>query len=330
MKNLIIKALVFAFLITTVSTNAFVKSHIKIADGHTVYYQYQKPQAGKPTVVLLNGILFFAENWKEYYEELSSKGYGVLLPIYSTQPESMQFLKKKPFFKETEFTLFGIKQAGIETQTFIDETMAVIDHLNIDKFNLLSLSYGSTISVKLASQYKNRIDNLILISPAIVPTNRYNAPGEARFQYYKKLKDYGPLIGQADYLYDAEFYLMLKSIMKPEHLSFPGVTFDDYFDGLYQMNRSVKWFDLKELAGVDLPPVYMFQAVNEEKSLKKDQLKFWKLMKKNKARKSLVTFEGSSHVIVYSTPIKAVEVTTKVIEGKLTKKSYHVKVEARD
>jgi pimeloyl-ACP methyl ester carboxylesterase len=319
------KTLVFVFLISTLNVQALVKSHIKMADDHNVYYQYQKPQDGKPTIVLLNGLLFFAENWKEYYEQLSAKGYGVLLPIYSTQPESIQFSKGKPYYKKIKLTTFGPKQSGVETQTFINETMAVIDHLNIDKFSLLSLSYGSTVAVPLASQFKDRINNLILISPAIVPTNRYNAPGKARFKYYQNLKKYGPFRGQADYLYDAEFYVMLRSVMKREHLSFPGVSFEDYFDGLYQMNRAVKWFDLKDLVNDKLPPVYMFQASTEEKNLKADQSKFWELMKGNEARRSLVTFDGAHHVIVYSSPKESVEMTVKVVEGKLNKTSYKIK-----
>lgn len=326
MKSLLMKMLVFVFLVTTLNVQADIKSHININQGHNVYYQYEKPKDGKPTIVLLNGLLFFAENWKAYYDQLRAKGYGVLLPIYSTQPESIQFAKTTPYFKVKKMTMFGPKQVGTETQVLIDETMAVIDHLAIDKFNLLSLSYGSTVSMSLATQFKKRVDNLILISPAIVPTNRYNAPGEARFRYYENLKKYSPLIGQADFLYDAEFYVMLRSIMKREHLQFPGVNFEDYFDGLYQMNRAVKWLDLKDLVNNDLPPIYMFQASKEEKNLKEDQLKFWDMMKENKARRSLVTFDGSHHVIVYSSPKESVDMTIKVLEGKLNKSSYKVNV----
>ncbi len=115
---------------------------------------------------------------------------------------------------------------------------------------------------------------------------------------------------------------MVRSIMKREHLQFSGVSFEDYFDGLYQMNRAVKWLDLKDLVNNDLPPVYMFQASTEEENLKKDQLSFWNLMKDNKSRRSLVTFDGAHHVIVYSSPKESVEMTVKVVEGKLTKNSY--------
>lgn len=315
-------------LLLSISSYAYIESNIKISDDHFVYYRYQEAQPGKPTVVLFNGILFWASLWETYFEELSSKGYGVVLPIYSTQPESLQLLEgNTPYFAKKVLTPFGIKQKGLETQTFVDDFMAVIDHLNIDRFSIASLSYGSTVSTELALQNKDRIDHFILISPAVVPTNRYNIVGETRYQFYAALNS-NPLTvpGYADYLYDAEFYTMLASIMKPEHLQFPGVSFRDYFNGLYQMNRSVKWFNLSRYTDTDLPNVYMFLGSKEEKNLKRDQLEVWEEMKNHDYAKSLVRFEGGTHAMTWSSPIKTAEMTIKVLENKLVKKEYTVEV----
>ena len=326
--NLMKKIFTLFTILLSLTSFAYIESNIKMGDNHFVYFKYQQAQPGKPTVVLFNGLLFYASAWDSYFDKLRSQGYGVLQPIYSTQPESLQLLKgETPYFAKMVMSPYGLRQQGLETQTFVDEFMAVIDHLNIDRFSIASLSYGSTVSSELALQNKDRIDHFILISPAVVPTNRYNFVGETRYNYYLALKN-NPftLKGYADYLYDVEFYSMLTSLIRPEHLRFPGVSFQDYFNGLYQMNRSVKWFDLFDYADTDLPPTYMFLASEEEEKLQADQLALWEEMNKFDYAKSLVQFEGAAHALTWSAPLKAAQMTIKVLENQLTMKEYTVVV----
>jgi pimeloyl-ACP methyl ester carboxylesterase len=290
----------------------FVESSLEVAENHKVYYRHHPAQAGEPTIVLMNGLIYDIENWDEFFGELVSRGFGVLQLAYSTQPESLRLLEPgtTPYYAETRFTFQGPRQSGLEIQTFLDETMAVIDALGIQRFNLLALSYGSIPGGALASQYADRIDNLILSAPAVMASHRYNPYGASRHALYNAL----PRIEYWEYLYDAELYnTMLPLIMGQGRPA--DVEFMDFFHGVYQMARSSKWFDLKDMAEVELPPTHLFLASREDPPLYQDQIRFWELMDNNTAKGSMILFEGAPHALPGVVPEEVAEQTEKLIRG---------------
>jgi hypothetical protein len=96
------------------------------------------------------------------------------------------------------------------------------------------------------------------------------------------------------------------------------IDFDKFFNGVYQMVRSVKWKDLKDRVGADLPPTHLFLASEEESALFDDQLRFWELMAGNESKGSLVLFKGSLHALPASATQSAIEMTVKAVEGEIS------------
>jgi pimeloyl-ACP methyl ester carboxylesterase len=311
-------------LLFTSQSFALREGLFEVSENHHVYYRYQKAESGKPTVVLLNGLIYAIENWDEYFDELSKSGVGVLQMAYSTQPESLVDSQETPFYAVPELTAFGWVPKGIETQTLVDESMTVIDALEIERFSLASLSYGSIVAAEMAVQEKKRIDQLILMAPAVMSSGRYNPYGQSRHNYYTVLKAAGN--PAADISYDTELFATLSAIITPLKYNFEDVSFTYFFAGVYQMVRSSKWFDLKDYADADLPPTYMFLASLEDRPLYKDQLLFWEMMDENNAKKGLVTFEGSFHAIPGVAPEKCAEQTLLILEDKLKASESKVKV----
>src|SRR5690606_31424411 len=89
---------------------------LRLADDHAVYFKYNEAKSGQPTVVLLNGLIYPISNWKSYFDQLSSLGYGVVQISYSTQSESLRYLKGDlPYFAKMTTTFQGPKQVGVET-----------------------------------------------------------------------------------------------------------------------------------------------------------------------------------------------------------------------
>lgn len=305
------------------SAVAYEESVLEITESHKVFYRYEKAQAGKPTIVLLNGLIYAIEHWDEYFTELTKDGFGVLQIAYSTQPESLRYLDEAPYYVEVEWTFQGAKQVGIETQDLVDEVMMVVDQLKIKRFNLLSLSFGSIVASELAVQKKDRIDNLIIVAPAVMSSHRYNAYGQSRHAFYSAQKALGFPI---DYYYDLELYATMSTLVTPNKYSFDGVEFNDFFSGVYQMARSSKWFDLKDYSTKELPPLYLFLASLEDPPLLDDQLLFWDLLKVNEARRSLVMFEGGYHALPGVVPFQTAELTKEILRGSLAKGEYLKKV----
>jgi len=311
MKLLTFLYTLFLIIGVTQSAHAYESGSITIADNHKVYYEYQQPKNGKPTLVLLNGLIYSLENWHQYFNLMSDQGFGVLLIAYSTQPESLRLSNGTPYFAKTVYTFQGPKQTGISTQTLVDEVLNTIDHLGIKRFHLMSLSYGSIVGSELAKQQRHRIETLIFAAPAVLASHRYNAWGKSRHEFYKKSGASG------DYYYDLEMYQSMFTLVSAGGYHFEGVEFMDFFHGVFQMGRSAKYFDLKDYASADLPPTHLFLASREDGPLLEDQLRFWELMGKNPSRGSLTMFEGGEHALPGIVPKAVAEVTTKILEGDL-------------
>ncbi len=296
-------------LILGFSTYAVEQGVIEIADNHKVYFKYQKAKKGKPTIVLLNGLIYSLDNWNRYFELMTKQDFGVVLFAYSTQPESLRELSVPPYFSEVEYVMQGARQKGATTQSLANELMHSIDALNIKDFHLLSLSYGSVVAAEMAKQYKHRIQSLIFAAPAVLASHRYNAWGKSRHAWYEAIRPNG------DYYYDQEMYSSMFAIISAGNYSFPGVEFMDFFNGVFHMGSSAKWFDLKDYVTADLPPTHLFLASREDGPLLEDQLHFWELMKQNPTRGSFTMFEGGEHALPGIVPEAVAQITTEILNG---------------
>ena len=82
------------------------------------------------------------------------------------------------------------------------------------------------------------------------------------------------------------------------------------------MARSSKWFDLKDMAEVEMPLTHLFLASREDPPLYRDQIRFWELMERNPAKGSMILFEGAPHALPGVVPEEVAEQTDKLIRGK--------------
>ena len=116
------------------------------------------PSKGR-TVVLLHGRNFPASYWEPTIKALTEAGYRVVAP------DQIGFGKSsKPTF----------------TYSFDDmarATIALLDSLHVDRFDLVGHSMGGMLAVRLARAYGSRIDHLVLYSPIGLEDYRlYAAP----------------------------------------------------------------------------------------------------------------------------------------------------------
>jgi pimeloyl-ACP methyl ester carboxylesterase len=99
------------------------------------------------TVVLLHGRNFPSSYWEPTIKALTEAGYRVVAP------DQIGFGKSsKPTF----------------TYSFDDmarATIALLDSLHVDRFDLVGHSMGGMLAVRLARAYGSRIDHLVLYSP---------------------------------------------------------------------------------------------------------------------------------------------------------------------
>lgn len=331
------------------------EEHIKISESRAVAYKYVPAEKGKPTIVLLNGLIYPLVNWTDYVAELSKKGYGVLLVAYSTQPESLRYTSRRPYFVVPKLTVSGWSQTGLEIEDLADDVMAVVNHLNIDKFHLQPLSFGSIVGSEIVNSHKDRVESVTFVSPAVMPAHRYTPYGESRHTFYlwQNQINFNPFY-VPDFFYDLElyqtmslilgsqhntqdiesykktlaslpdqfkgsldFYKLVRTLTQPQPSAFDlvGISYDNFFSGVYQMARATKYYDLKDEAEKNWPKTNLIISSEEEGPLKNDQLTYWRARKAAQANGTFVEMLGAPHAIPGAHPIALATVVESIYEG---------------
>jgi len=117
---------------------------------------------------------FIEQNGVKIYYETHGVGEPLVLIEGLAQQISMwkyQVMGLKDLFKVAAFDLRGSgksdkPQSGYSLDLFIEDTKAIIDHLNLGKPNMLGASLGGFIAQAFAAKYGNLINKLILVNTA--------------------------------------------------------------------------------------------------------------------------------------------------------------------
>jgi pimeloyl-ACP methyl ester carboxylesterase len=116
------------------------------------------PVSNGRTVVLLHGRNFPSSYWEPTIKALTEAGYRVVAP------DQIGFGKSsKPTF-------------AYSFDDMARTTIALLDRLHVDRFDLVGHSMGGMLAVRLARAYGPRIDHLVLYSPIGLEDYRFYAP----------------------------------------------------------------------------------------------------------------------------------------------------------
>lgn len=126
-------------------------------------YMYQQPsQQSKGTVLLLHGKNFNAAYWEDTANVLLAQGYAVVIP------DQIGFGKSsKP------------KHYAYSFHTFAEQTMQIVDALEIDTLTVVGHSMGGMLATRFSLMYPKYVNKLVLVNPI----------GLEDYSYYAKPKD---------------------------------------------------------------------------------------------------------------------------------------------
>ncbi|MCK1419770.1 alpha/beta hydrolase [Bradyrhizobium sp. 182] len=132
-----------------------------VNDGEQLSMAYMDVSAAEPngrTVVLLHGRNFPSSYWAPVIKMLSEAGYRVVVP------DQVGFGKSsKP-------------QGELHFDTLARNTIALLDHLKIDRAEIVAHSLGGMLGVRLARAYPDRIAHLVLTAPIGLEDYRLYVP----------------------------------------------------------------------------------------------------------------------------------------------------------
>lgn len=132
-----------------------------VNDGEQLSMAYMDVAAAQPngrTVVLLHGRNFPSSYWAPVIKMLSEAGYRVVVP------DQIGFGKSSKPMGELHF------------DTLARNTIALLDHLGIDKADVVAHSLGGMLGVRIARAYPGRVDHLVLAAPIGLEDYRLYVP----------------------------------------------------------------------------------------------------------------------------------------------------------
>ena len=132
-----------------------------VNDGEELRMAYMDVKPVQPngrTVVLLHGRNFPASYWAPVIKVLSGAGYRVVVP------DQVGFGKSsKP-------------QGDLHFDNLAHNTIALLDHLQIAKADIVAHSMGGMLAVRIARAYPDRVNHLVLTAPIGLEDYRLYVP----------------------------------------------------------------------------------------------------------------------------------------------------------
>jgi pimeloyl-ACP methyl ester carboxylesterase len=132
-----------------------------VNDGEALRMAYMDVAPAQPngrTVVLLHGRNFPSSYWAPVIKMLSEAGYRVVVP------DQVGFGKSSKPSGELHF------------DTLARNTIALLDHLKIDKADIVAHSLGGMLGVRIARAYPDRVTHLVLTAPIGLEDYRLYVP----------------------------------------------------------------------------------------------------------------------------------------------------------
>ncbi|MCP4914790.1 MAG: alpha/beta hydrolase [Oligoflexia bacterium] len=294
------KTVILSFLLSLsffLQANEVTQGFIKLSNEESLFVEYYQGDTNKEVYVMVNGLVYSTKRWRKVAKSLHAAGHSVLTYEFTGQNNSyvssMEENDGKPEW------LYD----GLTLKKMAANLNEITKALKLKRFNLVGLSFGSSIASTYAMEYSEDIKNLVLMSPLVISLDRYDSQGRYFRLWLSGLELWGP-VGQfwANYYYD-QVYLWYYRNRPPRDHGF-GVWEKDYYRAVFHQVKAVKDFDLRKLKFEKVfkdQKIHLLTASKEEPKYLEDQLKMKELWKKEIQGKHL-HIKGAHHAIPDTAP----------------------------
>ncbi|KAF8335852.1 Alpha/Beta hydrolase protein [Cantharellus anzutake] len=145
-----------------------------VFSGTNYHYLSIKSHAGKATFLLLHGFPTGAFTFKGFVPELTSKGYGIILP------------ELKGYGKTDKPT----DVAALAYKTQSDEIVQILDKEGVNKVILVGHDFGGALAPRFAQYYPDRATGLVLASLPYAPPAPTGLNPDLLLQKFKPILGY--------------------------------------------------------------------------------------------------------------------------------------------
>ncbi len=120
-----------------------------------IYYRTNEFQKGRPTLVFVHGLSGSSSAWLEYEKEFEKK-YNLVFFDLRGHGKSLRFPKYKDY----------------EIANFAKDLYELISHLKIEKFVLISHSFGAFVALEFLTKYQDKVYAAVFLSPSFSVKSR--------------------------------------------------------------------------------------------------------------------------------------------------------------
>ncbi len=200
---------------------------LKLPDKGELYYEIHGDKG--PWVVFLNGIMMSTASWAGLKDHME-KDYRLLLIDFRDQGKSSKM-------EESQYTW----------KIHVDDLIALLDHLKIEKINMLGVSYGGQVALEFTRNHQDRLASLLLVN--VIPKVT---------KYLKAISDSWELAAAmnsgSDFftisippIYSDVFYESNFSWLQKRQDIFEDMLTKEWFEGFTRLSKSAKDFDCSDL-----------------------------------------------------------------------------------
>lgn len=293
--------MISGFAFATTSTDNFkgdtFKGFIKIREGRELFVDYVKPQAGQPTLIILNGLTYSTWQWDRFVAELEKRGTGLLR--YDMFGMGQTLLKYAP---ATDV---------IPYQDQVEDLKKLLTVMNLKgPYNFVGLSYGGGIGLAYSFIYPQDIKNLILMAP-------YTEPLEGQYNWImsqiwatRQIFPYNP--ASDDELYD---YFLHQIVYATYPQAEPVVLQNPFIlEGVFRMVQGIRKFRPVDLTK-QIPATTHLMIAEYDQYIPRPVLNnFWDKVPAT-SKGTCVVVKNSEHKIPEAKPAFAAKWVYEIIQG---------------
>lgn len=289
------------------------KGYIRLRDGVARYVETTPARDGKPTIVLINGLVYPIARWGAFRQDLLKNGYGVVNYYFRGQHLTL----KKEADEKTTPAFFS---KGLDSAILADELDQILTAVKImEPVTVVALSYGAHIAADFAHRHPARVKDLVFMAPLVISLDHYSPEGQWVLWNLDLLKlTWGPFLGPV--FYEAAYAQIYRNYLGarivpdrvPEELEDrPEV----YKESIFHLVRAARDFDLRQYDFAKVQGrVHFMTAGEEEKPALEDQKEAFAGLSPKKAG-ALLHFPKSWHAIPDSEGVKAGQWLRALLEG---------------
>lgn len=292
----------FSVLILILSVKAFAfdlsadfKGFVDIGSKE-LYVDYQAPEEGRPTVVLLNGLTYTTVQWDKMVKAMKTRGLGVVR--YDMDGMGKTLIK------------YGYPNQPFPFMDQVTDLNALLKAIKLPApYNIAGLSYGGGIGGVFGSKYPKKINNLILMAPYTHALEKQDVwikdqIAMTRFQF-----PFNPYSDDALYDYFLkEICYTTYPIVEPIVLEHPYK-----LEAVFRMTQGIRKLNLNDdVARLPKNSVFLVTAEKDQYIPKEVLEDFWAAIPAN-AKVERIIVKNSEHKIPESQPDRAAEIVDDIV-----------------